>query len=91
MQELDLAQLMGGTDIVAMVAIGVMAEVFRRSFVRKFFALAIPIGIGGLYGVLIALGDDGTAVDVLKGFLVNGAAATLIARFVGPKLPELPG
>ena len=78
-------KLFTGLDTVALLAIGILAFVLKRSLsVPEHVAILMPLTLGVIYGVAQAVGADyAPAAFVMKGALMNGAGATMIGRVVG--------
>jgi len=76
--------LFGVTDLSVMVSIGVLAFVLIRwEKCPNWFAVMGSTMLGGLWGLATALDSDfHFGAHILKGLLVNGASATLVAWIV---------
>lgn len=72
-------KLLTGADLQVMMGIGVVAFVlYRIQKIPDWVAFLVPMVLGGLYGLTLALEQRyAFGSHVLKGFLVNGAGATL--------------
>lgn len=77
-------QLFGGVDLGVMVVIGVIAYTMERSMrFSDAVAMLIPLGLGGVWGLVEATqAGYGTVAHVLKGIMMNGGFASVVARYV---------
>lgn len=86
----EWVQIFGGLDVGVMVSIGIIAFILQRSkSVSESVALLVPLVMGALYGMIDALDKQyAFGVHVIKGALLTGGGATVMARVVGLTLKK---
>lgn len=93
----DFTKLLTGLDLGLLLAVAVFALLLERArAVSDRWAVLIPLVLGGLLGALTSSAQaytDGATITthVVKGVLLNGAGASVIARLAAPMLTQLFG